>query len=196
MDYYLDQIQERFYKLEWNRTYDFLEFLLSCDNYDQRRNNLIWQLNQVFDEEKLPYKIIDGYVTPLISEEEVVEVEAALNTKYALVSNHLRKALEYYKKRPTADYKNSIKESISAIEALAKIILNNQSGTLGNLVDGLNIHQSLKEAIKKIYGWTSDEGGIRHSEKEGQGVIDGSEARYMLIHCSALVNFIISKYED
>jgi hypothetical protein len=196
MDYYLGQIQERFYKLEWNRTYDFLEFIISSDNYDQRRNNLVWQLNQVFDEEKIPYKIIDGQVTPLISEEELEEIDTALNSKYDLVSNHLRRALEYYKKRPEADYKNSIKESVSAVEALAKILLNNPQGTLGKLADDLNIHSALKEAIKKIYGWTSDEGGIRHSEKNGQKSVDIAEARYMLVHCSALVNFLISKYEN
>ena len=111
MPYYINQIQEKFYQLEWNKVYDFLEFLISLDAYDQNKNNFIYKLNQVFIEERVPYKIIDGLVVPLISEIEAEEVEKAINSKYEAVLGHIRKALELYKKRPTADYENSIKES-------------------------------------------------------------------------------------
>jgi len=195
MPYYINQIQEKFYQLEWNKVYDFLEFLISLDAYDQNKNNFIYKLNQVFIDERVPYKIIDGLVVPLISEIEAEEVEKAINSKYEAVLGHIRKALELYKKRPTADYENSIKESISAVEALARIILNKPSATLGQLADQLNIHQSFREAIKKLYGWTSDEGGIRHSDNNKKLNVDEKEARYMLVQCSALVNYIISKYE-
>lgn len=195
MPYYIDQIQEKFYKLEWNKVYDFLEFLISFTAYDQNKNNFIGKLNQVFVDERVPYKIIDGLVVPLVSEIEVAEVEKAIASKYAVASGHILKALELYRKRPTADYENSIKESISAIEALVRIILNKPSATLGQLADQLNIHQSFREAIKKLYGWTSDEGGIRHSDNNKKLNVDEKEARYMLVQCSALVNYIISKYE-
>lgn len=195
MPYYIDQIQEKFYQLEWNKVYDFLEFLISIDAYDQSKNNFIGRLNQVFIDERAPYKIINGMVTPLVSEIEATEVEKAISSKYAVASGHIFKALELYRKRPTADYENSIKESISAIEALARIILNKPSTTLGQLADQLNIHQSFREAIKKLYGWTSDEGGIRHSDNNKKLNVDEKEARYMLVQCSALVNYIISKYE-
>lgn len=195
MPYYIDQIKEKFYQLDWDKAYDFLEFLISIDNYDQYKNSLIGRLNQVFVDERAPYKIINGMVTPLVSEIEAKEVEKAINSKYELVSGHINKALELYKKRPTADYENSIKESISAIEALARVVLNKPSATLGQLADQLNIHQSFREAIKKLYGWTSDEGGIRHSDNNKKINVDEKEARYMLVQCSALVNYIISKYE-
>ena len=195
MPYYINQIQEKFYQLEWNKVYDFLEFLISIDAYDQNKNDFIYKLNQIFIDERAPYKIIDGMVTPLVSEIEAAEVEKATESKYALVSGQIKKALELYKKRPTADYQNSIKESISAIEALARIILNKPSATLGQLTDQLNIHPAFREAIKKLYGWTSDEGGIRHSDNNKKLNVDEKEARYMLVQCSALVNYIISKYE-
>lgn len=195
MPYYIDQIQEKFYQLEWYKVYDFLEFLISIDAYDQNKNDFIYKLNQVFIDERVPYKIIDGLVVPLISEIEAAEVEKAIDGKYAAVSGHIKKALELYRKRPTADYENSIKESISAIEALARIILNKPSATLGQLADQLNIHPAFRDAIKKLYGWTSDEGGIRHSEKNEKLKVDEKEAMYMLVQCSALVNYIISKYE-
>ena len=95
-----------------------------------------------------------------------------------------------------ADYQNSIKESISAIEALARIVLNKPSATLGALVEQINIHPAFKKATKELYGWTSDEGGIRHAENGKELKIDEKEARYMLVQCSALVNYIISKNEN
>lgn len=195
MPYFISQIQEKFYQLEWYKVYDFLEFLISFNNYDQSKNNFIYKLNQVFIDERVPYKIINGMVTPLVSEIEAAEVEKAIENKYTAASGHIKKALELYKKRPTADYENSIKESISAVEALARIILNKPSATLGQLADQLNIHPAFRDAIKKLYGWTSDEGGIRHSDNNKKLNVDEEEARYMLVQCSALVNYIISKYE-
>ena len=195
MPYYINQIQEKFYQLEWNKVYDFLEFLISVNAYDQNKNNFIDKLNQVFIDERAPYKIIDGLVVPLVSEIEVAGVEKAIEGKYAAVSGHIKKALELYRKRPTADYENSIKESISAVEALARIILKKPSATLGHLADQLNIHPAFRDAIKKLYGWTSDEGGIRHSDNNKKLNVDEKEARYMLVQCSALVNYIIFQYE-
>jgi hypothetical protein len=195
MPYYIDQIKEKFYQSEWNSVYDFLEFMISLENYDQYRNSFIARINQVFIDERAPYKIIDGIITPLISDQEAEEIETAIESKYTDVSGHIKKALELYKKRPVADYQNSIKESISAVEALARTVLNKPSATLGELTQQLKVHPALQDAIKKLYGWTSDEGGIRHSEKGGDLNVDVSEARFMLVQCSALVNYVISKYE-
>jgi len=189
----IDQIKEKFYELEWYKVYDFLEFSLSVDDYE--RTNFINILNLIFIDERAEYKIIGDMVAPLISGAESEEVERAVESKYSMVSNHIKKAIELYRKRPFADYQNSIKESISAVEALARIILNKPNATLGDLVKDLNIHSAFKEAISKLYGWTSNEGGIRHSENGKELKIDEKEARYMLVQCSALVNYIISKNE-
>ena len=189
--YLLDQIKDQFYSLEWNRVYDLIEYLIAIPN--NQRTQFIQKVDQIFVDEGAPYKIIDELVTPLVSGEEAIEVEKAIAGKYSIVSTHIKKALELYRKRPIADYENSIKESISAVEALSKIILNKPNGTLGELVDQLKIHPAFKEALKKLYGWTSDEGGIRHSGKGDALTIDEKEARYMLIECSALVNYIIAK---
>ena len=190
----IDQIKEKFFEFKWNEMYDFLEFLLCTDSY--RKNSLIENLNSVFIEERAQYKIIEGMITPLISGVEAEEVEKAIESKYSSASKHIKKALELYRKRPAADYQNSIKESISAIEALARIALNKPNATLGDLVKDLNIHSAFKEAISKLLGWTSDEDGIRNADNRKKLKIDEKEARYMLVQCSALVNYIISKYEN
>lgn len=192
--FHIDQIKLKFLMAEWWGVYDFIEFLLSIDG-NFKKKVFADMLNQIFIDEGVPYRIIDNCVTPLISGEEAEEVKIAIDSKYPEVSGHIKRALELYKKRPVADYKNSIKESISSIEALARVILNKPSVTLGSLSQSLDIHPAFKKAIKELYGWTSDEGGIRHSENGKDLKIGEAEARFMLIECSALINYIISKNE-
>ena len=43
-----------------------------------------------------------------------------------------------------------------------------------------------------MYNWTSDEGGVRHG-KEEISQVGLPEARYMVVACSAFVNYLVSK---
>ncbi|WGS63939.1 hypothetical protein [Marinitoga aeolica] len=48
--------------------------------------------------------------------------------------------------------------------------------------------------MKKLYGYTSDEKGIRHALLEGESTnISFDEAKFMLVSCSAYVNYLIEK---
>ena len=99
-------------------------------------------------------------------------------------------------KKPTPDFRNSIKESISAIESIAKQLTGETGGglekALSKLDSVVNFHGAFKAGILSLYGYTSDENGIRHAILEDTN-IDFDDAKFMLIICSALVNFIISK---
>ena len=100
--------------------------------------------------------------------------------------------------RDKPDYENSIKESITAVEAICSQVdwYNRQTGYTRKYVkkledSGLIIHSALKEAFNKIYGYTSDENGIRHGG--GIGGINSTfeEARFMLVSCCAFVSYLI-----
>ena len=69
--------------------------------------------------------------------------------------------------------------------------------TLGNTLKkletkGVVIHTAMKEGFKKLYGYTSDADGIRHG---GIDFTKASEedARYMMVSCSAFINYLIQK---
>lgn len=106
-------------------------------------------------------------------------------------------ALNLLSDRKNPDYRNSVKESISAVESICKIIINNDSTTLGQALKEIEkrhkIPGSLKNAFSALYGYTSDEGGIRHALLEGDSNVDLEEARFMLVACSAFINYLISK---
>jgi len=101
------------------------------------------------------------------------------------------------KKSP--DYANSIKESISAVEAISQLITGNQKATLGDALRQLEnklgggIHPALRNAFNSLYGYTSDAQGIRHALL-GKSDLDVEDAKFMLIACSAFINYLVVKY--
>jgi len=154
-----------------------------------------------FAEEHVPYKIVKVVViivtyVKLLNEVEIKEIENVFNLpeKYKPVQEHLNKALKLYSDRENPDYENSIKESISAVESLVKIVLG-EKGTLGQLIKKLPIEEPLKKGFSNLYGWTSAENGIRHGKTNNTQKSHEAEARYMLITCSAFINYVISKIE-
>lgn len=192
----VEMIENFFGKLTWNDVYDFMEFFVSNFEDKYTVKNVSININTVLEEEKAPYRILKGEVIPLTSKEEIKEIEKALNVpdKFKSVREHLLKALSKWSDRKNPDYENLIKESICAVESLAEM-LQGKKGTLGDLIKNLDIHPALKNGFKKLYGWTSDDSGIRHGEYGESFPCGEGEARYMLITCSAFVNYVIAKFD-
>jgi hypothetical protein len=98
--------------------------------------------------------------------------------------------------REQPDYRNSIKESISAVESLARIMTNNHKATLGDALKIIErsgkLHPALKEGFSKLYGYTSDEGGIRHAMLEEPN-LTSADAKFFLISCTNFINYMKSK---
>lgn len=186
-----------FAELEWFAIYEFIEFLVKNYKNTNTTRNIMRKIDTAFIEERSPYRIIQGLVVPLTSEEEIKEIEKVFNIpdKYSSVEDHFEKALKFLSLRPEADYINSIKESISAIESLVEI-LKGKKGTLGDLIHELDIHPALRNGFAKLYGWTSSEKtGIRHGQYGDLMQPGEFEARYMLITCSAFINYLIAKLD-
>jgi len=87
--------------------------------------------NDVLESEMSAYRFVGKYITQITSKEEISEIEEALRTPLKPVRIHLEKSLELLSDRKSPDYRNSIKESISAVEAVCKIITGDKKATLG-----------------------------------------------------------------
>jgi hypothetical protein len=112
------------------------------------------------------------------------------------VSTHIETALKLLSDRNRPDYRNSMKESISAVEALCKIIAQNDKATLGPALDAVaaktKLHPKLQDGFKALYGYTSDDHGIRHALKDDSQPNE-EDARFLLVICSAFVNYFAEK---
>jgi hypothetical protein len=91
----------------------------------------------------------------------------------------------------------SIRESIHAVEAVARV-LEPRAQTLGpalsKLEKSVRIHPALGKGFGSLYGFTSDEKGIRHALlDEPVAQVDETDALYMLGSCAAFVSYLINK---
>ena len=122
-----------------------------------------------------------------------------MQSNYDGCREHIKKAVSFLANREHKDYKNCIKESISAVETICQIIIGSNTATLNKAIQklknkGIKIHPVLETAFTKLYAYTSDEGGIRHAEGLFVSEVSFEEAKFMLVSCSAFVNYLIAEY--
>jgi len=115
-------LKEKYFKLEWFEIYDFLEFISSVFSDQSVNKEFKLQINTVLENESSGYRFIDDYITPIIEDIEIEEIEEALKCSYSGVKRHLSTSLELLSDRESPDYVNSIKESISAVESILNIL--------------------------------------------------------------------------
>lgn len=184
-------------KQDFNFVFDMIEGIINFYkelSLSSIKKDFIDRVNIIFKNENVNYKIINDIITDIVNEEETKSVNETLNSSYEIVKKHYIKAVEkLYKDK---DYSNSIKESITSVEAMCQII-NGSKETLGKALNNLKIeiHPALKSAYSSIYGYTSDENGTRHANGIGEKNATFSEAKYMLISCSAFVNYLKENFE-
>lgn len=164
-----------------------------CFNIFQKR------FNDLFEKEYVGYRFITGKIVPITDKIEMQEIEKAVQTPFEGARAQLQKALGFLSDREHPDYKNCVKESISAVESVCKVLANDPKAELGKalkslIANGMNIHGSLKSAILALYGYASDEGGIRHAERETESTVTFEEAKFMMVTCSAIVNYLVAEY--
>ncbi len=191
-------LRQPFYNSEWYEVFDILEFY--CAHMPPSDRPMLFQnsCNSVFEKEMSAYRFIEGKITPIIDAPEIESIEEAINKSENPVGKHLKNALDKLSDRQAPDYRNSIKESISAVESQVKLMLGKTKGSLGELLAELEkrvgLHGALKKGFSAIYGYTSDKGGIRHALLTDDNN-DFNDAKYMLVVCSAFINYLNGKKE-
>lgn len=195
------EIKTRVLAGEWFDVLDLLERIVGYLKVyeDSQTKPLVKAIKEAFNTQfehyLVGYRFIGVEITPLDDTTQSKAVSEAVGDAGSIkgARHHLERAIELLSDRTNPDYPNSIKESISAVEAVCVAITGEK--TLGAAVKklgaaGVAIHPSLETAWSKMYGWTSDANGIRH------GSIDRPDtnqelAKYVLVTCSAFVSLLI-----
>jgi hypothetical protein len=114
--------------------------------------------------ERSAWRVVGAQLTKLTSEDEIEAVDQALSDGDGsdTVSTHLKAALSLMSDR----------KALKKLEA-----------------EGILIHEAQRGAFDKLYGYTSDAGGIRHALLEDSS-LDYEDAKFMLVACSAFVNLL------
>lgn len=143
------------------------------------------------------YRVIDNTIMPIGSEEEATAVTNAFNIlaadiTYAAPRKHLRSAAENLS---TGKWADSARESIHAVESMAKI-LEPEAKTLGPALKRLEakgrVNPNLHRGMTALYNYTSDEQGIRHALVDGADArVSEADALFMFGACASFVTYLI-----
>jgi hypothetical protein len=193
-------LKNYFFSGSYLDAYDFIEFLSSIKLPNINTKTLIVRFNEVLKKELSGFRFVGGQLTPIVNAVEINDLEQALQntnkSNYKGASIHLSAALEKLSDRREPDYRNSIKESISAVESVCQAITGDPKATLGpalkKIEQKMPLHGALKEGLLKLYGYTSDSDGIRHALQDEPN-LSQEDALFMLVTCSAFVNYLTVK---
>lgn len=192
---------------QWYEVLDLIEFSIKYMHHRDEGTRLsasihfVALLNSEFERLNFAYRIVNYEIVEITSEQEIKAIEKAIESSPQNVKMHLNSALEKLAQRPNGDYRNSIKESISAVEAFCRE--KTGENTLGKALSKLEkkniiIPQSLKSAFSKLYEYTNHaDTGIRHAlmDDEGKYTPTADEALFMLVSCSAFINYLSKKVQ-
>lgn len=196
-----EYIRNYYFRATWNEVYDLLEWIAKNYPFESDRVRLVTDCNETLEKEVSGYRFVSNQIVPITSEEEISAVEEALKIPdpFKGPRTQIKSALKKLSNRKSPDYAGSIKDSISAVEGILRIIAKEQVTSFDNALMWIkkrrimDLHPALEDAFKKMYAYTSDsKQGIRHALLDEPNLAF-EDAKYMLVVCSAFVNYLIAK---
>lgn len=179
---------------QWFEVYDLLEFVVCQRGWEVPEAGV----NAVLESEASGYRMRAGLVVPITDETELSAIDDALaaGDTFKGARVHIADALDKLSQRPEPDLRNAITEAISAVESAARVVSGNSKATLGDALKVLersgHIHPCLRDAWLKLYGYTSDEHGLRHAMLE-EPDLDFATTKYLVVSCAAFVNLLAAR---
>ena len=194
------QLRDSIEMLPFFRIFDTIQFVLrhhSCPS------GFIDKISEAFELSRLAYTIDDTPTPTIIPSVTAAEgntiAEAMRTLREAGLGGsaaHLRKAAECINGQEWAE---GVRESIHAVESVARQLDPKASQTLAPALKSLEgsgtLHPALKEAFTKLYGYTSNEQGIRHAHlNQDSANVGMDEAVFMLGACASFSSYLWRKH--
>lgn len=174
--------------------FDLIEFFIRHPDCSKKFKA---ELVDAFVIAKAAYRVIDNQIVTIGTEEQAKAFKAAISDTESVGALAARRHLvEAGAALRNASWADSVRESIHAVESMAKRI-NPEARTLGEALKTIErsgyIHGSLKAAFEKLYGYTNDEDGIRHALSDAESRVDETDALFMLGACASFVSYLIAR---
>ncbi|ARO29961.1 hypothetical protein NXC14_CH02012 [Rhizobium sp. NXC14] len=153
-------------------------------------------IGNIMKSERAAYRLEDWNIVPVASPEEgeaiVRAVKLANSSGMEGVRSHISKASTAL---TAGDYAGSVRESIHAVEAVA-FKKTGQTGSFAGALKALNkaepMHEAFRIALEKLYAYTSNEQGVRHSLfDQGDANVTERDALFMLGVCASFVTYLL-----
>ena len=187
--------------LPFNKLFDALQVIM---RHPDCPREFVEDISDCFLRNRLAYCVS---VAPIPTIFPAVTPEQAEATKRSLVdldaagltpaSNHLQKASECIN---DGDYAGCVRDSIHAVESVARRLDPKASKSLGaalkSMRKGVGLHPALESAFLKLYGYSSDEEGVRHSlVLKEMSLVGLEEAVFMFSACASFCSYLWQKHQ-
>ena len=210
-DQLLDELQSIMYKSEFNKVLDLLEYMANyrdvrsvvdgSQTLNVRLLRFPQDINDAFDEHGVAYVFDTSnrpyHIRPRTSMEQGVAVQNAVVTlihnKLSPPVKHLQNAASHL---DSGEYADAISDSICAVESVLRFFDPKNSRNVKDAINslggqGILKHPALAKAIKILYGYTSDEEGVRHALVfEPKANVDINDAMFMFGACASLAAYL------
>lgn len=178
------------------RAYNLSQFLLDSRQFSEP---FAIALSVALNESRAAYRVLDRKIVPFLSDAEHDQLVTAIKASGDIDAAGARAHLLTAGSRLTqGDWAASIQECIAAVESAARFVSGDHSRELGPILsklrdNGIIKHGALAAALKQLYGYTSDEQGIRHSlVLKDEANVSEREAFLMLGLCASFVTYLLS----
>ncbi len=182
---------------ELKKVFNFIQFVLRSkrlpSNFGQR-------IQIALRTGRAAYQLVDDYatITPRSTPEQGAAILQAFdNLKSSGLDGgraHLGKAAN---ELTAGKYADSVRESIHAVESVARKLDPESAKTLGPALKALErdaaINPALRGGFEKIYGYTNSEKGIRHPLLDESDKVDQEDAVFMIGACASFISYMIGK---
>lgn len=197
-----DLVESRILGEPFNKVFDFVQFVMQRTECPK---SFIESMSTVFELCGLAYTITTEGVPTIVPAVTEAEGAAIVRSLYELRSaelggsvTHLEKSALYLNK---GDWAGSVRESIHAVESVARLVVPNNADTLSQALNssiwGATLHPNFVEALKNLYWYTSDEQGVRHALLEREVASVGKdEAIFMLGACASFASYLWRKHKS
>lgn len=204
--------------LAWDKLYDFCERLYSkivC--YSEYTSNgelvsedrviprsfLEKELRRILREESLAYDFVDGSIVRFgrkNTENLIAKSQTVLDDSRLIEARkHFHKALDFFRNSKGADYENSVKEAVCALEAAGiRLFPESRAKTLSELIGWLKSDRCPKKlltpvlnTLSAIYALRGSANGVSHGAASG-GEVSPEISEYVMAVCAAQIVLLVS----
>jgi len=174
--------------VDWYHIYDFLDFVIPYIEDEEFPT----AINLILEKHKAAYRLANKKITPITDENETLAIEEVAKSEDVEneVKEHLQTAQEKLSDRKSPDYRNSMSESVKAVESKARFILNDPKITLGKALKKIDMSEPFFRVFSTFYGSTSNSGGIRHSLTDDKYRPTFHDAKLTFVMCVSFIHYL------
>lgn len=187
--------------LSFNKIFDLLQHIMRSNFCPLEFTDAI---AGIFEEHQLAYRVDKTQPVTIYPVTTQIEGEALLGAldqlrenEFSSAEEHLRRASDFLNQ---SKYPDSIRESINSVESVARKLDPSSPNSLNKALKALQekspLHPALEKGLQSLYGYTSDEEGIRHPLiNDNQANVGIDEAVFMLGACASFSSYLLRKYK-